>query len=48
MAGLLLPRKAKLWDTYKSRWDSSVRRRGDNAMEAFMQYFAEYYDRQGG
>jgi type VI secretion system protein ImpI len=48
MAGLLASRKAKLWDTYKARWDSSVRRRGDNAMEAFMQYFAEYYDRQGG
>jgi type VI secretion system protein ImpI len=48
MGGLLQSRNAKLWDAYKDRWDGKVRRKGDNAVEAFMRYFAEYYDREGG
>ena len=48
MGGLLQPRKAKLWDAYKARWEAKVGRKGGEAIEAFMQYFSEYYDRDGG
>ena len=48
IGGLLQPRKAKLWDAYKARWEAKVGRKGGEAIEAFMRYFAEYYDRDGG
>jgi type VI secretion system protein ImpI len=48
IAGLLVSRKAKLWDAYQSRWDSKIGRDSGGAVEAFIRYFAEAYDRDGG
>jgi type VI secretion system protein ImpI len=48
IGSLLQSRNAKLWDAYKARWEAKIGRKGGTAMEAFMQYFAEYYDRNGG
>jgi type VI secretion system protein ImpI len=45
---LLQPPKAKLWDAYTTRWEAKVGSKGGEVIEAFMQYFAEYYDRDGG
>jgi predicted component of type VI protein secretion system len=41
-------RKAKLWDEFEARWDAKVGRKGGEPIEAFMRYFAEFYDREGG
>lgn len=46
--GLRHLRKAKLWDAYEARWDAKVGRKGGEPIEAFMRYFAEFYDREGG
>jgi type VI secretion system protein ImpI len=48
IAGLLMSRKAKLWDAYQARWDSKIGRDSGGAVEAFIRYFAEAYDRDGG
>jgi type VI secretion system protein ImpI len=48
IAGLLVSRKAKLWDAYQARWDSKIGRDSGGAVEAFIRYFAEAYDRDGG
>jgi type VI secretion system protein ImpI len=48
LGGLLQSRNAKLWDAYKARWEAKVGSKGGDAIEAFMRYFAEYYDRDGG
>jgi type VI secretion system protein ImpI len=48
IGSLLQPRKAKVWDAYKARWEAKVGRKGGTAIEAFMRYFAEYYDRERG
>jgi type VI secretion system protein ImpI len=48
MARLLVSRKAKLWDGYEARWEAKVGRKGGGPIEAFMSYFAEAYDRDGG
>jgi type VI secretion system protein ImpI len=40
-------RQAKLWDAYKTRWEEKVGRQGE-AVQVFMRYFGEYYDRDGG
>jgi len=48
IAGLLTSRKAKLWDTYASRWDAKIGRGSEAAVEAFIRYFAEAYDRDEG
>jgi type VI secretion system protein ImpI len=45
---LFRSRNAKLWETYKARWEAKIGRKGGGPIEAFMQYFAEYYDRSGG
>ena len=47
IAGLLMSRKAKLWDAYQARWDSKIGRDSGGAVEAFIRYFAEAYDRDG-
>lgn len=39
-------RKAKLWDAFEARWEEKVRRKGGEPVEAFMRYFAEFYDRR--
>jgi type VI secretion system protein ImpI len=46
--GLRQLRKARLWDVYEARWDAKVGRKGGEPVEAFMRYFAESYDREGG
>jgi type VI secretion system protein ImpI len=48
ISSLFQSRNAKLWDAYKARWEDKIGRKGGTAIEAFMQYFAEYYDRKGG
>jgi type VI secretion system protein ImpI len=48
IAGLLVSRKAKLWDAYAARWENTIGRAGGGPIEAFMAYFAEAYDRDGG
>jgi type VI secretion system protein ImpI len=45
---LLASRKAKLWDAYAAQWEAKVGRTGGGPIEAFMSYFAEAYDRDGG
>ena len=48
IADMLVSRKAKLWDAYEARWEAKIGRAGSGPVEAFMLYFAEYYDRDGG
>jgi type VI secretion system protein ImpI len=48
IAGLLVSRKAKLWDAYDARWQAKIAGTGGGPVEAFMSYFAEAYDRDGG
>ena len=48
ISGLLQSRNAKLWEAYKARWDAKIGRKGGEAIEAFMQYFAEHYDNDKG
>jgi type VI secretion system protein ImpI len=48
IAGLLGSRRAKLWDAYEARWKAKAGREGGGPLEAFMAYFAEAYDRDGG
>jgi type VI secretion system protein ImpI len=48
IAGLLASRKAKMWDTYTARWNAKIGRESDGAVDAFIRYFAEAYDREGG
>lgn len=47
IAGLLVSRKAKLWEAYEDRWEAKIGRTGGGPVEAFMSYFAEAYDRDG-
>ena len=48
ISGLLASRKAKLWDAYVARWQAKIAGAGGGPIEAFMLYFAEAYDRDGG
>jgi type VI secretion system protein ImpI len=48
IAGLLVSRKAKLWDAYEARWETKIGRAGGGPVEVFMAYFAKAYDRDGG
>jgi type VI secretion system protein ImpI len=47
ISGLVASRKARLWDAFAARWEAKISREG-GPIEAFMHYFAEYYDRDGG
>jgi type VI secretion system protein ImpI len=38
-------RKAELWDAYQARWDTNIGKKGSDPIQAFMRYFAEFYDR---
>jgi type VI secretion system protein ImpI len=40
-------RKARLWDVYVARWQARAQRHQDSMLNAFMDYFAESYDRDG-
>jgi type VI secretion system protein ImpI len=48
IAGLMVSRKAKLWEAYEARWEAKIGGAGGGPIEAFMSYFAEAYDRDGG
>ncbi len=48
IGGLLQPRKTKLWDAYEARWEAKIGRKGGEPIEAFMRYFAEFYDQDRG
>lgn len=48
IAGLMISRKAKLWEAYEARWEAKIGGAGGGPIEAFMSYFAEAYDRDGG
>jgi len=45
LAGVVGSRKARLWDIYVARWQARTQTHGDGMLNAFMQYFAECYDR---
>jgi type VI secretion system protein ImpI len=45
LAGILGSSKARLWDLYAARWQARTRNHEDGMLNAFMHYFAEYYDR---
>jgi type VI secretion system protein ImpI len=45
--GALGSGKARSWDTYTARWQARTHNQEDGMLNAFMHYFAEYYDRDG-
>ena len=45
IAGLVGSRKTKLWDTYVTRWQAKTGRFEGGLLDAFMEYFAECYNR---
>jgi type VI secretion system protein ImpI len=45
LGGIVLSRKAKLWDTYVERWRAKTKRADGRLLEAFMALFSEAYDR---
>ena len=47
LLGALGSSKARCWDTYSTRWQARTHNHEDGMLDAFMQYFAEYYDRDG-
>jgi type VI secretion system protein ImpI len=47
LAGVVGSRKARLWDIYVTRWQARTQSRQDGMLNAFMDYFAECYDRDG-
>jgi type VI secretion system protein ImpI len=47
LAGMVGSRKARLWDAYVARWQAKTARHDSGMVDAFMQYFADCYDRAG-
>ena len=47
LAGVVGSRKARLWDIYVARWQARTQSNQDGMLNAFMDYFAECYDRDG-
>jgi type VI secretion system protein ImpI len=47
IAGVVGSRKARLWDGYVARWQAHTGSHQDGLLNAFMNYFAEFYDRDG-
>jgi len=45
VSGWLGNRKARLWDVFLARWQAKTEHQSDGVLSAFMQYFAECYDR---
>jgi type VI secretion system protein ImpI len=45
IGGLVGSRKARLWDIYVARWRARTQNQADGMLRAFMDYFAECYDR---
>jgi type VI secretion system protein ImpI len=44
LASILGSRRARLWDIYSTRWRALTQDNEDGMLNAFMSYFAEYYD----
>src|SRR5215831_4824927 len=44
-AGMVGSRKARLWDIYVARWHARTQNQADGMLNAFMDYFADCYDR---
>ena len=47
LAGVVGSRKARLWDAYVARWQAKTSRHEGGIVDAFLQYFADCYDRAG-
>jgi type VI secretion system protein ImpI len=47
LGGIVISRKAKLWDVYVERWRAKTKRADGRLLDAFMALFAEAYDRLG-
>ena len=47
LTGMVGSRKARLWDAYVARWQAKTARHDGGMVDAFMQYFADCYDRAG-
>lgn len=47
LAGVVGSRKARLWENYVARWQARTQNQEDGLTKAFMDYFAESYDRDG-
>jgi type VI secretion system protein ImpI len=47
LGGIVISRKAKLWDVYLERWRAKTKRADGRLVDAFMALFAEAYDRLG-
>jgi type VI secretion system protein ImpI len=45
LAGLVGSRRAQLWDIFVARWQARSKSHEDGLLSAFMDYFAECYDR---
>ena len=45
LAAVVGSRKARLWDIYVARWQARTQSHADGMLNAFMDYFAECYDR---
>jgi type VI secretion system protein ImpI len=44
LAAMIGSRKARLWDSYVTRWKAKTQRHDDGLVSVFTQYFAECYD----
>jgi type VI secretion system protein ImpI len=47
LARIIASRKTRLWDIYMARWQLRTKGNEDGILNAFMNYFAQYYDRNG-
>ena len=47
LAGIVGSRKARLWDTYVTRWQARAQGQRDGMLSVFMDFFAKCYDRDG-
>jgi type VI secretion system protein ImpI len=47
LVNVLGSRRARLWDIYSTRWKALTQSNEDGMLNAFMNYFAEYYDIDG-
>jgi type VI secretion system protein ImpI len=46
LAGVVGSRKARLWDVYVARWQARTEHDEDGLLKAFMDHFADCYDRE--
>ncbi len=47
LGNVLGSRRARLWDIYSTRWKALTQSNQDGMLNAFMNYFAEFYDLHG-